>query len=165
MSSSVKQFIRVPIGKFLHLANFFYTTNGCDGCDKYQVWRELILVIWILSRYLLSKSVAVTQSQHKQLFPFFPQVWNSCRNMNAVVLWTITGLKQPPVVRVWNKGNIFRGRKTDTWTDTQTSTPHHMSTKTTMHKIQWTHTPRQANRAYTTSDRDMWKSSTSGLDN
>jgi len=24
--------------KFLHMANFFSTTSGCDGCDKYQVW-------------------------------------------------------------------------------------------------------------------------------
>ena len=24
--------------KFLHMTNFFSTTTGCDGCDKYQVW-------------------------------------------------------------------------------------------------------------------------------
>ena len=24
--------------KFLHLARLFYTTSGCDGCDKYEVW-------------------------------------------------------------------------------------------------------------------------------
>ena len=30
--------------------------------------------------------------------------------------------------------------KTDTWTDTQTSTPHPMGTKTTRHKNKWTHT-------------------------
>ena len=25
-------------GKFLHLTEMFYTTSGCDGCDKYEVW-------------------------------------------------------------------------------------------------------------------------------
>ena len=24
--------------KILHSAKFCYTTSGCDGCDKYQVW-------------------------------------------------------------------------------------------------------------------------------
>ena len=24
--------------KILHLTDFFYTTSGCDGCDKYEVW-------------------------------------------------------------------------------------------------------------------------------
>ena len=24
--------------KILHLAEIVYTTSGCDGCDKYQVW-------------------------------------------------------------------------------------------------------------------------------
>ena len=26
--------------KILHLTEFFYTTSGCDGCDKYQVCRH-----------------------------------------------------------------------------------------------------------------------------
>ena len=25
------------VEKFLHMADFFSTTSGCDGCDKYQV--------------------------------------------------------------------------------------------------------------------------------
>ena len=24
--------------KILHLTDFFYTTSGCDCCDKYEVW-------------------------------------------------------------------------------------------------------------------------------
>ena len=28
--------------KFLHMTDFFSTTTGCDGCDKYQVWARLV---------------------------------------------------------------------------------------------------------------------------
>ena len=27
--------------EILHLTEYFYTTSGCDGCDKYEVWLDL----------------------------------------------------------------------------------------------------------------------------
>ena len=33
-----KQFLLRTNWKILHLTEFFYTTSGCDGCDKYEVW-------------------------------------------------------------------------------------------------------------------------------
>ena len=35
---NIKQFFSRNHWKILHLADFFYTTSGCDGCDKYEVW-------------------------------------------------------------------------------------------------------------------------------
>ena len=33
-----KHFFSCSNWKILHLAKFFYTTSGCDSCDKYEVW-------------------------------------------------------------------------------------------------------------------------------
>ena len=33
--------------KILHLTEYFYTTSGCDGCDKYEVcWEAQKLATW-----------------------------------------------------------------------------------------------------------------------
>ena len=37
---NIKQFLSRNHWKILHLTDFFYTTSGCDGCDKYEVCRQ-----------------------------------------------------------------------------------------------------------------------------
>ena len=31
--------------KILHLTEHFYTTSGCDGCDKYEVWLKIKILL------------------------------------------------------------------------------------------------------------------------
>ena len=38
-----EQFLSCPHWKFLHLTETFYTTNSCDGCDKFKVWLTYLL--------------------------------------------------------------------------------------------------------------------------
>ena len=37
-ASNIKAVFLRSNWKILHLAKSFYTTGGCDGCDKYEVW-------------------------------------------------------------------------------------------------------------------------------
>ena len=38
-----KQFLSRIHWKILHLTEFFYTTSGCDGCDKYEAVTAVLI--------------------------------------------------------------------------------------------------------------------------
>ena len=70
------------VEKFLQMADFFSTTSGCDGCDKYQVclcpglartiWITLCLFAWFIP---LTKPLKFL-GQHHLMFIWYIQPFN-----------------------------------------------------------------------------------------
>ena len=42
-----RHFLSYTLWKILHLTKNFYTTSGCDGCDKYEVWTTVAMIVML----------------------------------------------------------------------------------------------------------------------
>ena len=62
--------------KILHLTEIFYTTSGCDGCDKYQVWH-----LGTLSKHF-----------YEIIWDFFGHVWGMSGASSGACLGHVWGI-------------------------------------------------------------------------
>ena len=78
-------FLSSPLWKILHLTEIFYTTSGCDGCDKYEVWSY----IWYMNRWVTM---------------YVPKTW----------CWDLT-IRKPVNETKFEKGKMISGEMFKIW--------------------------------------------------
>ena len=89
---NIKQFLSRNHWKILHLTDFFYTTSGCDGCDKYEVWLQY------------NRSPVTGQNNINK-----PTTLGWCSRLVRFAVWKFLAQLKPPQLKVWPKN--FRSEK------------------------------------------------------
>ena len=91
---------------FLHMTNFFSTTTGCDGCDKYQVCTVNVPLLQFGNTFIIitqNNWMFILRNYHcNDLMPTHIGVWLS---------WLRTWFMIGPLTGTWRGGTETRSVK------------------------------------------------------